>query len=169
MPSKTAMVLSARRASLRGARGDPIFGALIRGFTKLARPIFRGVKALATRGSKTALVLRSPQTGKLVAAPAASLGKKILRGVVTAVGAGALFESGGRLFDSITGADVGPARRKRMNVLNPRALSRATRRLAGFNRRSKAVEKQLRKLCPPSRRRSFSPPHRAPVHPSVDV
>lgn len=47
-------------------------------------------------------------------------------------------------------------KRRRMNPLNPKALSRATRRLSGFTRRVKAVEKQLRKLAPPSRRRAPS-------------
>lgn len=44
-----------------------------------------------------------------------------------------------------------PKRRRRMNPLNPQALSRATRRLAAYQRRNKQVEKQLRKIAPPRR------------------
>ena len=168
MPSRTAMVLSSRRASLHGAQGDPIFGMLARGFTKLARPIFRGVGRIIRGRSKTSMVLaRSPATGKLVRVPRGQvLGSKagrLARAGAAAVAAGGLFEIGGQIIDAITGEVVGPAKKKRMNVLNPRALSRATRRLAGFNRRSKSVEKQLRKLCPPSRRRSL-PAHGHLVH-----
>ena len=169
MPSRTAMVLAGRRGALQGAQGDPIFGALIKGFSRLAKPIFRGVKALATRGrSKTAMVLSGQ--GAIATRGGSILGRRTARAartIASAAGLGAVFEAGGRLFDAVTGEEV-ERKRRRMNVLNPKALSRSTRRLAGFNRRSKAVEKQLRKLCPPSRRR-FSAPHRAPVHPSVDV
>lgn len=42
-------------------------------------------------------------------------------------------------------------KRRRMNPLNPKALSRATRRLAAYQRRNKQVEKQLRKIAPPRR------------------
>ena len=47
-------------------------------------------------------------------------------------------------------------KRRRMNVLNVKALRRSTRRLAGFQREAKKVEKELRKLAPPARRRSSS-------------
>jgi len=43
-------------------------------------------------------------------------------------------------------------KRRRMNPLNPRALSRATRRLTSFNNRIKSTQKQLRKLAGPARR-----------------
>jgi len=67
---------------------------------------------------------------------------------------GALFELGGLIFDAVTGEFVEKKKVRRMNVLNPRALSRATRRLSGFNKRSKNVEKQLRRLAPAARRRT---------------
>ncbi len=44
---------------------------------------------------------------------------------------------------------------RRMNPLNPRALSRSTRRLVAFSRKIKATEKALRRLAPPSRRRAL--------------
>lgn len=53
-------------------------------------------------------------------------------------------------------------KRRRMNVLNVKALRRSTRRLAGFQREAKKVEKELRKLAPPSRRRSSSSHHHHP-------
>jgi len=48
----------------------------------------------------------------------------------------------------------GVAKRRRMNPLNVKALRRSTRRLASFQREAKKVEKELRKLAPPARRRS---------------
>jgi len=53
--------------------------------------------------------------------------------------------------DEDTGEEMPRARR--MNPLNPRALSRATRRLASFTRRVRSVEKQLRKIAPRTRSR----------------
>ncbi len=43
---------------------------------------------------------------------------------------------------------------RRMNALNPRALSRSVRRLTSFNRTISRTQKALRKLAPPSSRRS---------------
>jgi len=62
--------------------------------------------------------------------------------------------------------DVDPfeaPKRRRMNPLNPKALSRSTRRLAAFTRRVRSVEKQLRKIAPRSRSRpraDLGPGHR---------
>jgi len=55
-----------------------------------------------------------------------------------------------------------PGRRRRMNPLNVKALRRSTRRLAGFQREAKKVEKQLRKIAPQrkSSRRDLGPGHR---------
>lgn len=39
-------------------------------------------------------------------------------------------------------------RSKRMNVLNVRALSKATRRLSGFTKKARTVEKQLARIVP---------------------
>jgi len=52
------------------------------------------------------------------------------------------------------GTVSGVKKRRRMNVLNVKALRRSTRRLAGFQREAKKVEKELRKLAPQSRSRS---------------
>jgi len=169
MPSRTAMVLAGRRGALQGAQGDPIFGLIARGLTRIARPIVRGVRTLIRNRSKTSMVLGGGG-GAIATRGGSVLGTRTARAAraaASAAGLGAVFTAGGVLVDAITGEPV-EKKRRRMNVLNPKALSRSTRRLAGFNRRSKAVEKQLRKLCPPSRRR-FSAPHRPSVHPSVDV
>ncbi len=67
------------------------------------------------------------------------------------------------------GAALGPVgiqaqqpsrRRRRMDPMNVKALRRATRRLAAFDREKKKVEKQLRAIAPrPARRsRRDSPP-----------
>lgn len=165
MSSRTAMVLGARRARLRGARGDPIFGAIARGLGRLVKPAIKGIKAILG-GSKTAAVLRSPGTGGLIPA-GSSRAARIARTAVGAVAAGGLFEIGGELIDAVTGEPVGKKRR-RMNVLNPRALSRSVRRLAGFHRRSASVTKQLRKLAPPSSRRRL-PSHGHSVHSGTHV
>lgn len=44
--------------------------------------------------------------------------------------------------------------RRRINVLNTKALSRATRRLVGFQKRARRVEKSLARLAPRTRGRS---------------
>jgi len=169
MPSRTAMVLAGRRGALQGAQGDPIFGALLKGFTRLAKPIFRGVRKIISNRSKTSMVLGGGG-GAIATRGASVVGGRVIRAgraVAAAAGLGAVFEAGGQLFDAATGEPVG-RRRRRMNPLNPRALSRATRRLASFNRRSKSVEKQLRKLVPASRRRA--PIGRSSgIHHAVDV
>jgi len=59
---------------------------------------------------------------------------------------------------------TGMKKRRRMNVLNVKALRRSTRRLAGFNREAKKVEKELRKLAPPARRRTPSHHHHVSSH-----
>ncbi len=46
--------------------------------------------------------------------------------------------------------------RRRIDVLNTKALARATRRLGGFQKRARRVEKQLARIAPRSRRRSRS-------------
>lgn len=66
------------------------------------------------------------------------------------VAAGAAIERFGRpgpLVESMTGR---PMRRfgRRMNPLNPKALRRATRRLAGFHTFALSTERELRRLAP---------------------
>ncbi len=63
-----------------------------------------------------------------------------------------------------TALTVMPKKRRRMNVLNVKALRRSTRRLAGFQREAKKVEKELRKLAPASRRRSVPHHHHSSRH-----
>ncbi len=167
MPSRTALVFS--------NRGDPgilsVLGRFGRGFVK-------GILGIAGGGTRTARVFRTPPinppvgqipglatpligAGTILARGAAGVAGRVARagaaGPLVRAGAkilagGALFELGGVIFDAITGERVSKKPR-RINVLNPRALSRATRRLSGFNRRVKTVEKVLRRLAPPARRR----------------
>ena len=168
MLSRTAMVLAGRRGALQGAQGDPIFGLIGRAIKGIAKPLIRKARTVFAGRSKTSLVLGG--VGSIATRGGGSIATRAgsaARAVAGAAGLGAVFSAGGALVDAVTG-EVIEKKRRRMNVLNPKALSRSTRRLAGFNRRSKAVEKQLRKLCPPSRRR-FSAPHRSVTHPSVDV
>ena len=47
-----------------------------------------------------------------------------------------------------------PRKRRRMDPMNVKALRRATRRLAAFDREKKKVEKQLRAIAPKPQRRS---------------
>ena len=56
-------------------------------------------------------------------------------------------------------------KRRRMDPMNVKALRRATRRLAAFDREKKKVEKQLRLIAPrPARRsRRAAPPGHTPV------
>ncbi len=49
-------------------------------------------------------------------------------------------------------------KRRRMNVLNPRALTRALRRIEGYSKVNKRVEKSLRRVSPPRRRTAARKP-----------
>jgi len=53
-------------------------------------------------------------------------------------------------------------KRRRMNPLNVKALRRSTRRLAAFQKEATKVNKELRKLAPPSSRRRR--PSAADIH-----
>ena len=70
---------------------------------------------------------------------------------------------GGRPFVSLAGAPVG-RKRRRMDPLNVKALRRATRRLAGFQREAKKVDAQLRKIAPKSRSRTPRHHHHVTSH-----
>lgn len=188
--------MASRSALVMMSRGDPgifsIFKRLgrgvvgaVKGFAGLGRKAETNLGALRTAagggdvgasGTRTAAVMGTggaipiKQAGLAGAAGAAigrvapRLGPVLRTGGKLAV-AGAVLEAGGQLFDAVTGAPI--KKRRRMNVLNPRALSRATRRLAGFNRRTKTVEKVLRRLAPP-RRRSI-PVHGHHLHKGLSV
>jgi len=129
----------------------------------------RVVKTSLSNGRVSPRAAGTPQLVKASFVPsfgaAATVGRAIaarvtpatIRGAGKILAGGAIFELGGLLFDAITGEFIEKKKIRRMNVLNPRALSRATRRLSGFNKRSRNVEKQLRRLAPPARRRAH--PH----------
>lgn len=162
MPSRTRMLKMA-------AQGDPILG-----LSFLAPLVGRAVGGLFKRGAKRvagAIARRPVLPSRPIMFPSrttqvARPGRfgRIARRGAGAVGAGVAFEAGGRLVrrpvQMVERPDgtFGPARRRRMNPLNVKALRRSTRRLAGFNRISKQVEKELRKLAPPARRRSAPSP-----------
>lgn len=127
----------------------------------VAGQIPRGVPAPQIKGAAFATGARAAGAAAAVGATAIArrIVPKLAAGGLPAkagkiLAGGALFELGGFIFDAITGENLGRKKIRRMNVLNPRALSRATRRLSGFNKRSRNVEKQLRKLAPPARRRA---------------
>lgn len=182
MPSRTAIVLANRgdpffgalaRLAFKGVKG---IGRLIGGGkqaagTAIAKiPPGGAISKVVTAGtaiakSKTARVAVGVATTVGAAAVGARLGAPA--GV-----AGALARSGDFLI-SPTGCPVakiievsaherlmpidrfGRARR-RVNVLNVKALSRATRRLVGFQKRARRVERSLSRLAPKRRGRSKS-------------
>lgn len=86
--------------------------------------------------------------GKVAGAAGAAVGRAVTRaGGVRAI-AKKVFITGAGWFlvDKITGAILGPAEtppRRRMNVLNPRALSRANRRVCGFARAARPILRDL--------------------------
>lgn len=114
---------------------------------------FPGQVEVRESGIATGLARIAAPVGRALAKPG------VVKNAAKLIGIGALFEAGGLLFDAVTGELVGRKPRRRMNVLNPRALSRSTRRLAGFQKRATKVEKVLRRLAPPSRRRAAPPSH----------
>lgn len=92
------------------------------------------------RGGGTGLSARKGGVADVV-----NVGRSLLTGRPIGLG-------GTRSLESYTGAAPGARRRYRhMNVLNPKALGRATRRLAGFHKFATATETELRKLAPRSR------------------
>ncbi len=138
--------------------GDPFLGGLIKGIGRVAGGVLGVAGGLLpgpiggiARGLGTLLVpkrrpppalqvLQQPRGGipgfPVSAAPPRPAGKARMPGVAP--------------------------RRRRMNPLNVKALRRSTRRLAGFQREAKKVEKQLRKIAPQRRssRRDLAPGHR---------
>jgi len=169
-----------RTRMLKQSQGDPIFG-----LATLGGLIFRGARALLARGAKridpgTALVgsggsarfltvVKSKTSALVRRLSRPSLGRRAALAGVGGLGTGAAFEVGGRLARGPGRLVRGPGggiielpRRRRMNVLNPKALRRATRRLSGFNKTVQRTQKELRKLCPPTTRRRA--PSAAEIH-----
>jgi len=184
VPSRTAMVLGSRgdpglfSVLKRVGRAAARIGSFITGGVAAAAPGAVAAVVPGNSGTRTARVTQiglsngrvasraTPQLARAsfipsIGAAGAVAGRVLarvspatVRGAGKILAGGALFELGGLIFDAVTGEFVEKKKVRRMNVLNPRALSRATRRLSGFNKRSKNVEKQLRRLAPAARRRS---------------
>jgi len=157
-----------RTAMLTGSQGDPFLGALIPALGAIGRLAVRGISRIFKGGAK-APTMRVPPGGittGIIRPPSrtaalstvSQIGGAILKGAgagLTAATVGASFFGTQRAPLTIEQrVEAGlPARRRRMNVLNPKALRRATRRLSGFNRMAKKTQKELAKLAPPRARR----------------
>jgi len=135
--------------------GDPFLGGLIRGIGRAAGGFLRG----GPLGAVGALLPR-PGGGRPAPAPVAPPASMFPQFPSPIRGRpGSLRLPAGRPATRLPGE---PGRRRRMNPLNVKALRRSTRRLAGFQREAKKVEKQLRKIAPQRRstRRDLGPGHR---------
>jgi len=184
--------IASRSAMIAGAQGDPFLGAVLPalgGLVRFAAPkIARFVGGLfgagktaakvASVGARTSATVGRPASRSAMIARVPSVAGSFLpqvrRGaVVGAVGgtvaAGVAQGLGGGgvslVVDALTG-EVVQRRRRRMNPLNPKALRRATRRLASFNKMAKKTQAELAKLAPARARRAparLTESHRATV------
>jgi len=184
--------LPSRSAMIQGAQGDPFLGALIPAIgglvkfaaPKIARFLGFGAKS-AGRGTMVPSV--GPMTSAMAGRPASrsaliarvpGVAGRFLPRIIKAGAAGGIAGTvvsgasqllggagGSVLIDALTGEPV-QRRRRRMNPLNPKALRRATRRLASFNKMAKKTQSELAKLAPARARRSparSTESHRATV------
>lgn len=179
--SRTALVLSNRGDPIFGA----IAGA-IRGGIRVIRGVVRAVRGsqavgsqatqIATRARGAITTIARSRTGRVLA-EAGAIGAATAVGVrVGARGPGATapgftveggFQIGpngcptGKIVDVAAHQRIIPLDRfgrprRRIDVLNTKALARATRRLGGFQKRARRVEKQLARIAPRSRSRRRS-------------
>lgn len=155
MPSRAAFI---GRMQARSLRGDPgLFGAL-------GRLLRKGVKAVPGVGTAAALF----DIGSALLPPGVSRGKAVATAVMGALpGASTALALGPAAARAIVGPRLGGGpfglpigrgappmlpgavagrRRRRMNPLNPRALTRAVRRLVGFQKRVSRVERLLGRI-----------------------
>ncbi len=181
MPSRTSLVLQSQGDPIFGA----IAKFLIKGGTKIVGGVKRlitGGRQTAIAVRQAPVVAR--RVGQITAVakskPARVLAEAVALGTATFAGA----RAGGRAapggFQVEDGFVIGPGGcptgkvidvaahqrvipldrfgrpRRRINVLNTKALSRATRRLGGFQKRARRVEKQLARIAPRRARRSRS-------------
>ena len=173
--SRTALVLA--------SQGDPIFGAIARALGGVAKSVVGLGKKVISKGlglgtaSKTKVAIETAK-GTAQTVKKSKTARVILEAAIVA-GAGAagvnLAENGeavqngflvgpggcavGKLVNVAAHQRVIPVDRfgrprRRVNVLNTKALSRATRRLGGFQKRARKVEKQLSRIAPQRRRRT---------------
>lgn len=130
----------------RSQAGDPFLGGLLKGAIGIAGkilpgPIGMGARALSgvLGGGKPRAMPRAPG-GRLPASFAGAWG-------------GGPFSGVGRMGEQVM-AGAQPRRRRRMNPGNSKAARRAARRLEGWHRELKKVEKVIRKIKGPAPRRA---------------
>jgi len=178
-PSRTALALASRGDPIFGAIGR-LLARGVRGVVGIAkRAVGKRVK-VAVEGAQTALA-KIPGAGAVtavakskparviaevagtggVAFVAGRAGARRALGPVSVEGEFAFGPSGcptGKVVQVAAHTRIIPIDRfgnprRRINVLNVRALGRATRRLGGFQKRARRVEKQLARIAPRSRSR----------------
>jgi len=123
-------------------RGDPFLGGLIR----TALPVlFKGAKAVGTKLLGKGAARVAPTLVPALPGAAALTAAAVTRSALQKVPPGMKPVPGlkGKVQRFLPGGATGFFKRRTMNPLNPRALTRATRRLEGF--RTKAT-KALREL-----------------------
>lgn len=178
MPSRTALVLSQRGdPGLFGALAR-IGKAIVSPFIKTVKAQGKAVgaaveQALGTGVTTTAVAVVKSKPARVAASlgatgGAAAVGTKLAQRPTRTASA---LQVQGEFIIGPTGCPTGKVvdvqahqriipidrfgrPRRRINVLNVRALGRATRRLGGFQKRARRVEKQLSKIAPRSRGRS---------------
>lgn len=167
--------LQAAVARAYGSQGDPFLGSLIRGAFTVGKAL---VKKFATKAPTGIIPYPTGLIGGAVGGAAG--GALMRRGIPQEV-----FRQGkellgldtrreGQYVENAAGCPTSKVidvqahqrlipidprtgrPRRRINVLNVSALSRATRRLGGFQKRAKRVEAQLSKIAPRKRTRRKS-------------
>jgi len=180
MPSRTALVLNNQGDPIFGALAGLVRGGIriARGVTRLVRG-GRGAAAAAgtaiARSPATGGLVRvakskvarvaAEATGFGIIAGGASLATRRIAGErIPGIGLEGEFISGptgcptGKVVNvaghqRIIPLDRFGRPRRRIDVLNTKALARATRRLGGFQKRARRVEKQLARIAPRTRGR----------------
>lgn len=118
----------------RGRGGIPLIGALL---AKVAPKAISAVGKLLNIGKKAASNLPVPY----VAPAAGAAGTSMAKSVLTGAAAGA---AGTAIAEAVLNGNGGARKKRRsMNPLNPKALTRATRRISSFHDRSAKALRQL--------------------------
>ena len=180
MPSRTALVLANQGDPIFGAIAGLLRGGVrtIRGVRRLfgaAKGTAAAAGTAIARSPQTGAIVRvakskvarvaAEATGFGVIAGGASLATRRIAGErIPGFGVEGEFISGptgcptGKVVNVAAHQRIIPLDRfgrprRRIDVLNTKALSRATRRLGGFQKRARRVEKQLARIAPRSRSR----------------
>ena len=182
MPSRTALVLANQGDPIFGAIRGLISGGIrtIRGVGRLIRGQ-RQISAVGTqiaRSPATGQIVRIAKS-KVARVAAEAVGFGAIAGATSIAARRAIGERipgiglEGEFISGPTGCPTGKVvnvaahqriipldrfgrPRRRIDVLNTKALSRATRRLGGFQKRARRVEKQLARIAPRTRSRRRS-------------